>query len=256
MTGAPSAAPDARTAELADRLDRVEARIAAACAAAGRPRAALRLVVVTKTYPVTDVAALAGLGVADVGESRHPEAGRKVDEYNELAEVGQPALCWHFVGAVQTNKAAAVARYADLVHSVDRTRLVAALDRGAEGAGRLLDCLVQVDLDPAAGMGTRTRGRHGPRSGVAPAGVEAVADAVAAAGCLRLRGVMAVAPLGGDPAEAFDRLASVAARLSSAHPAVDVVSAGMSDDLEQAVRAGATLLRVGRAILGERPPLR
>lgn len=239
---------DERTAELAHRLRGVEARVSAACAEAGRARSEVDLVVVTKTYPATDVGRLAGLGVTDFGESRHPEAGRKVAA---CAAAGHPDLHWHFVGAVQTNKAAAVARYAWLVHSVDRARLVTALDRGAERAGRVLDCLVQVDLDPAS-----SPGQSGPRAGAGEQDLDAVAEAVATASSLRLRGVMAVAPRGGDPAAAFDRLASIAARLSSAHPAADVVSAGMSDDLEQAVRAGATLLRVGRAVLGERPALR
>ncbi len=163
------------------------------------------------------------------------------------AEAGEPDLSWHFVGALQTNKAAAVAGYASWVHSVDRVRLVAALERGAQKAGARVDCLVQVSLDPpGAGDG---------RSGAEPDEVERIADALASAEALRLRGVMAVAPLGADPAPAFARLAEVAADLRRAHPGADVVSAGMSADLEQAVAAGATHLRVGRAILGERPPL-
>jgi len=239
--------PDQRTAELAGRLAAVQARVAAACAAAGRSRDQVDLVVVTKTYPAGDVARLAGLGIGDIAESRHPEAGEKAAE---CAAAGLPDLRWHFVGAVQTNKAAAIARYASWVHSVDRPRLVAALDRGAERAGRVLDCLVQVNLDPGAA------GVIGPRAGAVDHEVDALAEATATAGGLRLRGVMAVAPVDADPAEAFDRLASVAARVGAAHPGATVVSAGMSDDLEQAIRAGATLLRVGRAVLGERPVLR
>ena len=236
--------PATRRDEVAAGLEAVRARIDAACAAAGRDPDELTLVVVTKTYPASDVLLLAELGVRDPGENRHPEGARKAAE---CAEAGEPDLSWHFVGALQTNKAAAVAGYASWVHSVDRERLVAALDRGAQKVGRAIDCLVQVSLDPpGAGDG---------RSGAEPDEVERIADALASSEALRLRGVMAVAPLDADPAPAFARLAEVAADLRRAHPAADVVSAGMSADLEQAVAAGATHLRVGRAILGERPPL-
>ncbi len=237
-----------RGAELAHRLAAVEQRIVTACQTADRNRSELTVVVVTKTYPASDVGLLVQLGVTDVGEARHPEAGRKVAA---CAEAGYPPQRWHFVGAVQTNKAAAIAGYASVVHSVDRLRLVRALDRGAARAERILDCLVQLDLDPAAAA-TATDSR----SGLAESDLLAVAEAIASAGALRLRGVMTVAPLGADPSRAFDRLADLSASLRAAHPAADVVSAGMSGDLEQAIQAGATHLRVGRAVLGERPALR
>lgn len=246
MSAGEASPPDARRAELAAALSAVEDRIAAACAAAGRDRSQVRLVVVTKTYPAADVCTLADLGVGDVGESRQPEAGRK---HEECQQAGCNALRWHFVGALQTNKVASVARFASLVHSVDRQRLVTALDRGAARVERTVDCLVQVDLDPSGAADDQ-------RSGAASGDVAAVADAIAAAEHLHLRGVMAVAPLDGDPAEAFARLAAISAAVAADHPGADVVSAGMSGDLEQAIAAGATLLRVGRSILGERPPLR
>ncbi|MBA2739468.1 MAG: YggS family pyridoxal phosphate-dependent enzyme [Nocardioidaceae bacterium] len=239
---------DDRTGELSRRLGQVERRIRDACAAAGRDRDEVTLVVVTKTYPASDVERLAGFGVADFGEARHPEAAHKIDECHAA---GFSHLSWHFVGAVQTNKAGPVARYADLVHSVDRLRLVAALDGAAGRAERQLDCLVQLDLD-----GSGSRGGTGQRSGAPAEIASAVIEAVATARSLRLRGVMAVAPMGADPTAAFERLAAVAAEVSAAHPGADCISAGMSDDLEQAVAAGATHLRVGRAVLGERPPLR
>lgn len=226
-----------RREQLEQNLAAVERRIAAACADAGRPRADVSLVVVTKTYPASDVELLAGLGVTDVGENRHPEARDK------RAEVPSP-LRWHFVGGLQTNKAAQVAGYADVVHSVDRAKLVAGLSRGAVRAGREVTCLVQVDLDdPDA---------HEGRSGATPTDVPDLADAIAAAEGLVLGGVMAVAPLGADPRPAFDRLAEVAARVRADHPAATTISAGMSGDLEAAVHAGATHLRVGRSVLGER----
>ena len=187
---------DARTEQIAAGLRAVRERIDRACAAAGRSPDELTLVVVTKTYPASDVLALADLGVRDPGENRHPEGAQKAAA---CAEAGAADLRWHFVGAVQSNKAGAIARYASWVHSVDRLKLVRALDRGAQQAERVLDCLVQVSLDPP----DATEGR----SGADPADVAALADAVAGAEALRLRGVMAVAPLGADPAPAFARLA-------------------------------------------------
>lgn len=235
---------DDRDAQLAAGVEALRTRVHSACAAVGRNPAELAFVVVTKTFPAADVLRLAELGVQDFGENRHPEGARKAAE---CAEAGAADLRWHFVGAVQTNKAAGVAAYASLVHAVDRVKLVRALQQGARRAGREVSCLVQVSLDPPPA---------GHRSGVAPGDVAEVADAVTAADGLRLRGVMGIAPLGADPAPAFARLADAAALVRASHPDADVMSAGMSDDLEQAVAAGATLLRVGRAVLGERPALR
>jgi len=229
-----------RRAELDQRVAAVRARIADAASAAGRDAGDVELIVVTKTYPASDVDLLAGLGVGHVGENRHPEA-RDKRQSSELAD----SLVWHFIGAVQTNKAKAVAAYADVVESVDRDRLVSALSRGAVAAGRELSCLVQLDLED--------EGRP-ERSGCRPAAVPALAERVAEAEGLVLAGVMAVAPLNGDPARAFAELADVSAALVAEHPLATTVSAGMSNDLEQAVAAGATHVRIGRAVLGERPP--
>lgn len=235
-------AAEQRRAEIAAHLTEVEDRIAAACAAAGRDRADVTLVAVTKTFPASDVGHLAALGVRDVGENRAADAAAKAEQ---CRADGVDGLVWHFVGQLQTNKAAVVAGCADVVHSVDRDRLVRALDRAAGEAGRRLRCLVQVDLaldDPG-------------RGGAAPADVRAVAAGVAAADHLELAGVMAVAPLGADPDDAFGRLADVARELRRDHPEATAVSAGMSGDLEAAVRQGATHLRVGTALLGSRPSL-
>jgi pyridoxal phosphate enzyme (YggS family) len=230
-----------RRAELAANLADVRARIAAAAVAAGRDPSEVTLVVVTKTWPASDVTLLAGLGVTDVGENRDQEARAK------HAETGGLGLRWHFVGQLQRNKARSVASYADVVHSVDRAELVHALDRAAGDQGREVTVLIQVDLaDPP----------QPHRGGVVPGAVGALADEVAAAGALRLGGVMSVAPLGEDPATAFARLAEVAATLRSAYPQARIVSAGMSGDLEAAVAAGATHVRVGTAVLGGRPALR
>jgi len=236
------AAVQERRPELASRLAQVEGRIRAACSAAGRDRAAVTLVVVTKFFPVTDLELLAALGVGDVGESRDQEATGKVAE---LAEATRRALHLHFIGQVQSRKAGSVARYADTVHSLDRSKVVTALDRGAAAAGRRVQALVQVSLDDDPGRG-----------GVPPQEVCRLADEVAQAPSLDLRGVMAVAPLGADPARAFARLEEVAAGVRADHPDARWISAGMSGDLEDAVAHGATHLRVGTAILGSRPVLR
>lgn len=225
-----------RREELAANLAAVEERIAAACAAAGRDRREVTLVAVTKTWPVADCALLKDLGIAELGENRDQEASAKAAALDGVR--------WHFIGSVQTNKARSVASYADVVHSVDRPALVTALGDGAARAGRTVDALLQVSLD-----GDPARG------GAAPDDLPVLADLVAAADGLRLAGVMAVAPLGADPAAAFDRLAQLSVRLRQDHPEAVVVSAGMTGDLEQAVAAGATHLRVGTAVLGSRPPL-
>ena len=242
-----------RATELASALETVRRRVDTAWADTGRDGQRPTLVVVTKFFPGSDVELLAGLGVTDIGESRDPEAGDKV--------AGLPGqlradLRVHFVGQLQTNKARRVARYADVVQSVDRARLVRALERGREEAvdeGEQEDplgVLLQVDLG---------EGEQAGRGGAAPDEVAALAEDVAAARWLELRGVMAIAPLDlapDDTRRAFDRLVGLGEQLRQAHPRATWVSAGMSGDLEIAVAAGATHLRVGSAILGSRPPQR
>lgn len=230
-----------REQELATALERVRGRIAEASVAAGRAPDEVTLVVVTKFFPASDVRHLRTLGVADVGENRHQEAQAKA------AEVDDPTLRWHFIGNLQSNKAADVARYSHAVHSVDRAKLLRGLARGSEErGGDPLEVLVQVDLDPEPQAG---------RGGVRPEGLMELADRVASTDHLVLRGLMAVAPLGEEPAAAFDRLAALRADLLAQHPTADRLSAGMSGDLEEAVAIGATHVRVGSAILGRRPSI-
>ncbi|MDX2917818.1 MULTISPECIES: YggS family pyridoxal phosphate-dependent enzyme [Streptomyces] len=235
-----------RKAELAANLAQVEERIVSACAAAGREREEVTLIVVTKTYPASDVRILHQLGVRHVAENRDQDAAPKATACADLS------LTWHFVGQLQTNKVRSVTGYADVVQSVDRAKLVTALSAAALRGERELGCLIQVALD--AGSGER-----GERGGVAPDGVEELAAAVDAAPGLRLDGLMTVAPLAGEYAgrqrAAFDRLMEISSRLRAGHPAANMVSAGMSGDLEDAVAAGATHVRVGTAVLGVRPRL-
>jgi pyridoxal phosphate enzyme (YggS family) len=234
---APPPQTAARRDEIARALAELERRIGAACREAGRGREEITLIAVTKTYPASDVRILAGLGVTDIGENRDQEAAAKALDCADLP------LTWHFVGQLQTNKVRSVVSYARMVHSVDRARLVRALSAEAVRAGREIDCLVQVALDddPA-------------RGGARAAEVPALGAAVAEAPGLRLRGVMAVAPLGEDPGKAFARLRGIAEALRAEHAGAQVVSAGMSADLSQAIANGATHLRVGTALLGRRKP--
>ncbi|MFC3690319.1 YggS family pyridoxal phosphate-dependent enzyme [Aquipuribacter hungaricus] len=232
-----------RRAELVQGLGRVRARVADACAAAGRRTTEVTLVVVTKTYPADDVAALAALGVRDVGEAREQELRDKRERLDPVGGTGEPLLRWHVVGRLQRNKARSVGRLADVVHSVDDPRLVVPLARGAADAGRTLGCFAQVSLD------------GDPARGGAPVDdLPALCDLLAGTDGVRLLGLMAVAPLGADPASSFARLASLAAGVAASYPGADALSAGMSGDLEQALAHGATHLRVGAAVLGPRPP--
>lgn len=238
---------ESRRAELAANAEVVRRRIAAACAAAGRPTGSVRVVAITKTWPASDVRLLAGLGFRDVGENRDQEARPKAAACADLE------LTWHFVGQLQRNKAASVVSYAHVVQSVDRAKLVAALDRAAVQAGRRVGVCIQVDLDPEA------RGEVDPhvgRGGAAPEDVLDLADLVVTTRSLDLLGVMAVAPLGIDPRGPFDLLAGVHERLLAQHPTASMRSAGMSVDLEAAVGAGATHVRIGSALLGHREPLK
>jgi len=231
----------ARRAELLANLAAVRERVDRASGAAGRDPEGITLIAVTKFFPASDVRLLADLGVRDIGENRDQEAREKVGD----ASLGGPSLTVHFIGQLQTNKAASVVTYADAIHAVDRPKLVSALDRAATTAGRRPRVLVQVGLDDEPGRG-----------GVSPEAAGDLADAVAESAALELAGVMAVAPLGGDPDAAFARLRSVADGIRATHPSATWVSAGMSGDLEAAIRKGATHLRVGSAILGSRPTVR
>jgi PLP dependent protein len=219
------------------RLTAVRRRISAACDAAGRNAADVTLIAVTKTFPASDVALLNGLGVTDFGENRDAEAAPKAAQCADLD------LTWHFIGQLQTNKTSSVVRYATFVHSVDRIRLIRALGVAARRAERVIQCLVEVSLDGDPARGGAVAGE-----------VPALAEALAAEPGLVLAGVMAIAPLGMAPPEAFAALLASAAVVRAVRPAATVISAGMSGDLEDAIAAGATHLRIGTALLGDRGP--
>lgn len=221
--------------ELAARLSAIDERIVDAARRAGRDPAEITRIVVTKFHPASLVRDLAALGVRDVGENRQQELSAKA------AELGDVDVRWHFIGQAQTNKASAIRRSADAVHSVDRDRLADALHRAADGDD-VLDVTVQVNLTDVPGRG-----------GVAPAEARSLAEHVLSLPSLRLRGVMAVAPLDEDPAPAFARLRGISEQVRELEPTADWISAGMTGDFVEAVAAGATHLRIGSAITGPRP---
>ncbi|GLY01895.1 YggS family pyridoxal phosphate-dependent enzyme [Actinoplanes sp. NBRC 101535] len=233
---------DGRRAELAANLVQVRERIARACTAAGREPGEVTLTAVTKTYPASDVVLLAGLGVTDVGENKDQEAGAKADV---VSAAGATGLRWHFVGQLQRNKARSVARYADVIESVDSVRLITALDRASAERAVPLEVLIQVSID-----GDPDRG------GVIENDLWGVSEAAASSPGLRLGGLMAVAPRGWEPDRAFEKLAILSGRLAARYPAATTVSAGMSGDLEAAIRHGATHVRIGTSLLGMRNSLR
>jgi PLP dependent protein len=223
--------------ELAARLAQVDAGIEAAAHAAGRDPASITRIVVTKFHPPALVEELYALGVRDVGENRQQELSEKTAALSALGD-----LRWHFIGQAQTNKAKAIRAAASVVHSVDRIKIADALDAAATADVPTLDVLIQVNLTDDPGRG-----------GVAPAELDRLAEHVSGCRTLRLRGVMAVAPLGEDPAPAFARLGEYSARVRAIAPEASWISAGMTADYAEAIAAGATHLRIGSAITGPRP---
>lgn len=236
-------------AQLADRLADIEARIAAACAQAGRPRSEVTLIGVSKEQPEDLVREAIALGLRDLGENRVQHLERRMDTFAPTS----PPTRWHLIGPVQTNKAKVVAkRLPALLHTVDRLTLVDALDKELEKTGARLDVLVQVDVDDEP-----------QKAGVAITDLVALCERVAASPHLALRGLMAIPrPLDevGEPAlrRTFDKMARLTASVA---PLVDhtddthapILSMGMSDDFELAILHGATHVRVGSALFGPRP---
>jgi PLP dependent protein len=237
-----------REEQLARGLAAVRQRIADAAAQAGRNAGEIDLLPVTKFFPATDVAILSRLGCHAFGESREQEAAAKS---LEVATLIRQTVRWHMVGQIQRNKARSIARWAHAAHSVDSARLAAALDRGvtrAIDAGERdepLRVFVQISLDgdPSRGGVDMLR----------PGAVDEVCDAVESARTLSLAGLMSIPPLDADPDYAFAQLADEHRRVLRSHPEATGLSAGMSDDLEAAVKHGSTCVRVGTALLGKRP---
>jgi pyridoxal phosphate enzyme (YggS family) len=226
----------ARRDELERNLEAAHTRINAA--SAGRP---VDLLVVSKTYPATDVEILNDLGQNAFGENRDQEAKRKANDCQ-----GTRSIRWHMIGQLQSNKLNSIARWADVVESLDRIDLIATLERAATLANRSVQILIQINLDPLDAPHRGGLGQH-----LVPEFLQELEKAPH----LILGGVMGVGPnpdLGVDITGAFEQLARVSASITNTHPQATVISAGMSGDLEQAIRAGATQVRLGSAILGQR----
>lgn len=229
------------TGSLAQRLALVRERITAACASVGRSTDEVTLVVVSKTWPAAEVAAVADLGESQFGENRPAELVAKAEA---LADRN---LDWHFIGQIQSRQAVTIGSVAGTVHSVDRAKVLAGLDKGAQQAGKTVKCFVQVNLD-----GLDPQAQHGNRGGVAPDQVVALAASVDDTAGLSLAGVMTLPPPTVEPDRAFAALAEIAASVREEFPHATGISAGMSHDLEAAIQAGATHVRIGTAVFGER----
>jgi pyridoxal phosphate enzyme (YggS family) len=246
---------DERVAQLTAGLAGVRSRLAWAAEAAGRPVEGITLLPITKFFPAGDVAILWRLGCRSFGESREQEAAAKIAEFHRLVtDAGgqDPGLAhWHMVGRIQRNKANHIARWADTVHSVSTAKVAAALDDAAATAlgegcrSRPLRVFVQISLDGDTERGGVDVGE--------PGAVDRLCAQVADAEALELAGLMAVPPLGADPDTAFAALAAEHRRILVDHPGATELSAGMSGDLEAAVRHGSTCVRVGTALMGMRP---
>jgi pyridoxal phosphate enzyme (YggS family) len=195
---------------------------------------------VTKTYPARDVDLLKQLGIENVGENRDQEASSKKSEVKNQFK-------WHFIGQLQSNKAKSVVNYADLIHSVDRWSLAKEIQKSAQGMDKVQPVLIQVDLDQS--------GPDPTRGGIWPAQLNELVASINQASHLELKGLMSVAPLGEKPELAFARLKDIRVGFLKENPEAQILSAGMSDDLEAAILHGATHLRIGSALLGERPKI-
>ena len=218
---------------LASRLSEVTDRVAQAAARSGRSASDLTIIPVTKFHPSALIRELHGLGIRDVAENRHQEAREKAAELADLAD-----LRWHFVGQLQGKKARQVRAYAHVIHSIDRPSLIDAL-ASDEMETRVF---LQVNLtdDPA-------------RGGVAAEALDELVEHALAAPGIRLEGLMAVAPIGADARAAFARVRELSDRIRLVAPDAVSLSMGMSADFEEAIAEGATHLRIGTAITGNRP---
>jgi pyridoxal phosphate enzyme (YggS family) len=219
-------------APLAERLETVRTAVADAAAVAGRSPGEITTVVVTKFHPASLVRELADLGVRDIGENRHQDAAPKAAELTDLD------LTWHFIGQLQSNKVRAVLDYATVIQSIDRASIVTAI----AATGKSVDAFIQLNLtdDPR-------------RGGVVAADLDALVENVLAVPSIRLRGLMAVAPLDEEPRRAFEMVRKTSDRILAQAPLASALSMGMSGDFREAILEGATHLRIGTAITGKRP---
>lgn len=226
---------------LGQRLAEIESRIASAAVAAGRTRDEVELIVVSKNHPAQMVVDLLELGIRSFGENRDQEAKPKSDEVAALVAGKGFDYSWHFIGQLQSNKVRSALSYAEVVHSVDRQSLLDALIKATADRQKPLDLFIQLNLtsDP-------------DRGGIEPKHLEEFALKVLAAPTLNLLGVMGVASLERAPEVDFQSIQQASQSLIGIAPGAKFISAGMSEDFEQAIQFGATHLRIGSAITGKR----
>jgi len=214
-----------------DNVAEVRARIAAACARAGRDASEVTLIAVTKVFPADFVEQAIAAGVTDIGENR-------VQEARDKKPLVQGSARWHLIGHLQSNKAKDAVRLFDVIQTVDSVELAQKIARAAETAGKRQEILLQVNI-----------GNEEQKSGAAPAEVPALAQTLRGIDGIDLRGLMAIPPLGTteETRRYFREL-----RALRDEAGVEQLSMGMSEDFEAAIEEGATIVRVGRAIFGSR----
>lgn len=239
---------------LAQRYAEVQDRIDAACSEAGRSREGVSLIVVTKFHPVQLVSQLYELGHRDFGENKDQEAGPKAQALAQLLAETPQAIPprWHFVGQLQSNKVKSVLRYAHSVHSLDRASLLSALAKETQKLAEQAGQTQQSASDPLQVFIELNLTDDPNRGGIQPVALEEFAQSVLAVPGLKLAGVMGVAQLAGSSERDFAAIQNASLKLQSIAPEARFISAGMSGDFEVALRFGATHLRIGTAITGQR----
>jgi pyridoxal phosphate enzyme (YggS family) len=231
---------NARRTEISQALARVEDRIVNAATAAGRLRSEIKLIVVTKTFPITDLEICYELGLREFGENRDQEGAPKAGEL-------PTDINWHFQGQIQGNKIKSIATWADVVHSIDNFSHASKLSLITTEQGlKSKEVFIQVSLDSHSDEANPGRG------GVSPSELAALAEQILELPSLELVGLMAVAPLAQDPDLAFQKLRQISTEIQNDFPSINRISAGMSNDFESAILHGATHIRIGSQILGLR----
>ncbi|MGI9171121.1 MAG: YggS family pyridoxal phosphate-dependent enzyme [Candidatus Nanopelagicus sp.] len=226
-----------RKDEILSNLELVKEKISAAAKAAGRAPSEITLIAVTKTFPNSDLEILYELGVRNFGENRDQEAAPKVDAL--------PAdITWHFQGGIQSNKLKSISNWASVIHSVDKFKYAQMISQFS--VDKTKEIFIQVSLDTLPQS----------REGVDPADLMQLAEQIMSLPNLEVRGLMAVAPLDQPTEQAFVRLQQIQQAFIQLYPAANSLSSGMSGDYELAISLGATHVRVGSSILGNRSPIK
>jgi hypothetical protein len=226
-----------RKDQILSNLKSVKEKISAAAQAAGRSPSEITLIAVTKTFPVSDLEILYELGVRNFGENRDQEAAPKVSAL--------PAdITWHFQGGIQSNKLKSISNWASVIHSVDKFKYAQMISQFS--VGKTKEIFIQVSLDTLPQS----------REGVDPADLMQLAEQIMSLPNLEVKGLMAVAPLDQPTEQAFVRLQQIQQKFIQLYPAASSLSSGMSGDYELAISLGATHVRIGSSILGNRSPIK